>query len=317
MSLRQFVKIDTHRVSPHRVGGIGISITRAGREALWGYFFILPWIIGLGLFTLAPILAVWQWSFTDYAILGTPRPVGLQNFQQIADDPLFRLSLYNTAYYVLFRVPIYLLVAFALALLLNRAGKVIAFFRAAIYLPAVAPIVALSVVWRLLLDPQLGIATYYGGFLGLPNSYWLGSEALAKPVIIFVSFWSVGVPTMIFLAGLQGVPEHLYEAAEIDGASLWSKLWAVTIPMMTPTILLNLIIEIINSFQVFAYAFIMTSGGPVNTTLFYVLYIYRQAFQFFRMGYASALSLILFLVVLALSIGVMKLSDMWVQYERI
>jgi multiple sugar transport system permease protein len=136
-------------------------------------------------------------------------------------------------------------------------------------------------------------------------------------VIVTLSLWSVGIPTMIFLAGLQGVPEQLYEAADIDGANSWRKLMVITIPMMTPTILLNLVIEIINSFQVFAYAFIMTSGGPANATLFYILYIYRHAFQFFQMGYAAALSLILFVIVMMLTVVVMKTSDKWVQYERI
>jgi multiple sugar transport system permease protein len=321
MSLSQFLRFsapaETGNAATGPQPGRRLILTGAGREAMWGYFFIAPWLIGLVVFTLNPILSVVRWSFTNYAILGSPQWVGLQNFEQISVDPLFLKSLYNTGYFVFFRVPIYLLLAFCLALLLNRAGRLIPIFRSLIYLPAVAPVVGLAVVWALLLDPRTGYVNYYLGLLGVPKLNWLTSELLAKPVIVTLSLWSVGIPTMIFLAGLQGVPEQLYEAAEIDGASGWQKLRAITVPMMTPTILLNLVIEIINSFQVFAYAFILTSGGPANATLFYILYIYRHAFEFFQMGYAAALSLILFLIVLALTVVVMKSSDKWVQYERI
>jgi multiple sugar transport system permease protein len=315
MALGQFVKWSTTDAATQSRRRLIPTI--AGREAAWGFFFILPWIIGLFLFTLNPIMSVFQWSFTDYSILGSPKPVGLQNFEKIAADPLFVKSLYNTLYFVIFRVPIYLILAFILALLLNRSGRLIPAFRAAIYLPAVAPVVALAVLWRILLDPRTGYVNYYLGLLGIPQMNWLTSEALAKPAMVWMSLWSVGIPTMIFLAGLQGVPEQLYEAAEIDGATWWNKLWTVTIPMMTPTILLNLIMEIINSFQVFSYAFILTNGGPVDSTLFYILYIYRHAFEYFQMGYASALALILFVIILALTALVMKLSDKWVTYERI
>jgi len=179
------------------------------------------------------------------------------------------------------------------------------------------PIVALAVIWRLLLDPRGGYLNYYGSLIGLPATNFLTSEALIKPAIIGISLFQVGVAMVIFMAGLQAIPEQLYEAAAIDGASAWQRLVNVTVPMLTPVILYNLIVDIINSFQVFAYAFILTGGAPANAALFYVLYIYKHAFEFFQMGYASALSVILFLVILAFTAILMTFSDRWVQYDRI
>jgi multiple sugar transport system permease protein len=184
MSLSQFVRFG----APARAGTTAeatpsrrrLRLTGAGREAVWGYVFIAPWVIGLVIFTLYPILSVVRWSFTEYAILGSPQWVGLQNFEDIAIDPLFIKSLYNTAYFVFFRVPIYLVLAFILALLLNRAGRLIPAFRSLIYLPAVAPVVGLAVVWTMLLDPRTGYVNYYLGLLGVPKLNWLASEVLAK-----------------------------------------------------------------------------------------------------------------------------------------
>jgi multiple sugar transport system permease protein len=286
------------------------------REALTGYLFISPWVIGLMLFTLGPISAAFGWSFTDYPILSEPKWVGLANYRRILNDPLFYKSLSNTLYFVAIRAPLLLGLAFFLALLLNRRGRIPFFFRAAIYLPAMVPVVALAVAWVVLLDPRLGYVNHYGGLIGLPSVNWLSSRDLIKPVIIFISLWGLGSAMVIFLAGLQGIPSYLYESADLDGAGPLVKLRYITLPMMTPVILFNLIIEVINSFQVFVYAMIMTNGGPANESLFYVLYIYRNAFQFFRMGYASALSVVLFSVVFVLTLILLKTSDRWVVYDR-
>jgi multiple sugar transport system permease protein len=275
------------------------------RDTLWGYGFITPWLIGLLLFTAGPILAVFYWSFTDYPILSSPTWVGLKNYEKIfTDDPLFWKSIQNTAYYVGLRVPLHLLFAFGLALLINRSIRGISFLRTAIYLPSVVPIVALAVIWRLLLDPRGGYLNYYTSLVGLPSVNFLTSEALIKPAIIGISLFQVGIAMVIFMAGLQAIPEQLYEAAAIDGANGWQRLVNVTVPMLTPVILYNLIVDIINSFQVFAYAFILTGGAPANSALF-------------QMGYASALSVILFLVILAFTALLMSFSDRWVQYDRI
>ena len=288
------------------------------RETLWGYAFILPWVIGLVAFTVGPIFAVFYYSFTDYSILSAPTWIGFENYLRIlTSDDKFLTSLVNTAFYVLLRVPVHLTLVFALALLLNRSVRGIGIFRTAIYLPSMMPIVALAVIWRILMDPRIGYVNYFTGMVGLPEINWLTSAQWIKPVITFISLWNVGVAMIIFLAGLGNVPEQLYEAAALDGANAWQKLWKVTIPMMTPVILFNVIIDIINSFQVFAYALILTKGGPNDASLFYVLYIYLQAFESFQMGYASALSAILFVIILFFTVLLMKSSKHWVQYERL
>jgi multiple sugar transport system permease protein len=311
---------------PSPGGAIVAQPTKAGpragwlarREALYGYAFISPWLIGLVVFTAGPLLAVFYLSFTEYPILSEPTWIGTRNYERIfGGDRAFLASLINTAFYVAIRVPLHLGLAFVFALMLHRSVRGIGVFRTAIYLPSMIPIVALSVIWRVLLDPRAGYVNYFGGMLGLPQINWLTSTDWAKPVIIFISLWQIGIPMIVFLAGLGAIPETLYEAAEIDGAGWWRRLLSVTLPMMTPVILYNVIIDIINSFQVFAYAFIMTRGGPNDATLFYVLYIYRVGFGEFQMGYASALSTILFVVVLVLTLIVLRSSRSWVQYERI
>jgi multiple sugar transport system permease protein len=290
----------------------------ARREMLWGYAFISPWIIGLLAFTAGPILAVFYWSFTDYPILSSPTWVGLKNYQRLfLQDEKFLTCIINTLIYVGARVPLHLSIAFVVALLLNRSVRGIGIFRTACYVPSMVPIVAMAVIWRILLDPRIGYVNYFTGLVGLPPVNWLTSEAMVKPVIIFISLFHVGIPMIVFLAALGNVPDQLYEAASIDGATPGQQLRHVTIPMVTPAILYNTVIDVINSFQVFAYAFVMTKGGPNDASLFYVLYIYRQAFEFFQMGYASALSAILFVIILAFTILLVKYSDRWVHYERI
>ncbi len=290
----------------------------ARREMLWGYAFIAPWLVGLLAFTAGPLVAVFYWSFTDYPMLSAPTWVGLDNYRRIfTDDDKFLLSLVNTAWYVGVRVPLHLGLAFVFALLLHRGLRGIGLLRTAIYLPSMLPIVALAVVWRILLDPRIGYVNYFTGLIGLPPVNWLTSEVWIKPVIVGISLWHVGVPMVVFLAGLGSIPDQLYEAASIDGAGRWRQLLHVTIPMLTPAILYNVIIDVINSFQVFAYAFVMTNGGPNDASLFYVLYIYRHAFELFQMGYASALSAILFVIILIFTVVLLKVARPWVQYERV
>ncbi|MCC6174947.1 MAG: sugar ABC transporter permease [Chloroflexi bacterium] len=286
------------------------------REALWGYLFISPWLFGFLLFSLIPIGAVIYLSFTEYSVFDTPRWVGLRNYQKIfTGDPLFWTSLYNTVYYVLLAVPGQVIVGFVVALGLNQKIRGLVLLRAAYYLPVLIPYVVSSVLFVWILDPQVGVLRYLLGLVGVPSPQWLQSEQWAKPAIVLLTIWHMGGYMLIYLAGLQGIPQHLYEAADIDGAGSWSKLRNVTIPMLTPTIFFNLIVGIINSFQVFTLAYIMTKGGPLNSTLFYVLYIYRQAFEFFQMGYASALATILFVVVLIVTMAVFHWSRTWVYYE--
>lgn len=290
----------------------------ARREMVWGYLFILPWIVGFLAFWAGPLLAAFYFSFTEYPILSEPTWIGLDNYREIlSPDPKFLKSIVNTLYYVVVRVPLHLGLAFVLALLLDRTLRGIGVFRTLLYLPSVIPIVALAVSWRILLDPRIGYVNYVAEQFGLPQVNWLTSTEWIKPVIVGISLWQVGIPMIIFLAGLGSVPDHLYEAASIDGASAWRKLWNITIPMLTPVILFNVVIDIINSFQVFGYAFIVSGGGPNDASLFWVLYIYRQAFEFFQMGYASALAVILFAVILVFTVVLLKWSKGWVHYERV
>jgi multiple sugar transport system permease protein len=287
----------------------------ARREALFCYLFVSPWLLGFLIFTAGPILASLYLSFTDYAIVAPPEWIGLANYAKaFGTDGLFWKSLANTGYYVGLGVPLRIAFAFSLAALLNTSIRGRLFYRLAYYIPSILPGVAASVLWLILLNPRLGMVNLILNLFGLPSINWLGSPEWSKPAMILMSLWGVGGSMVIYLAGFQSIPDVFYEAAEIDGANAWSRFWHITIPMMTPTILFNLIMQIINSFQVFASAFIMTGGGPLNSTLFYMLHLYNNAFDFFKMGYASALSWVLFIIILLLTLLTFKWSEVWVFY---
>jgi multiple sugar transport system permease protein len=285
------------------------------KEAIAGYLFISPWIIGFLLFTAGPILAALGLSFTRYTILSPARFVGLQNYANMLDDELVSVAIFNTTYFVFISVPLRIAMAFGLALLLNTEARGRTIYRSLYYLPVVVPQVAASVLWMWILQPYFGLLNHALSQIGLSGPQWLYSEVWSKPAIILMRLWHIGGPAVIFLAGLQGISRELYEAAEIDGASAWRKTISITIPLMTPVILFNLIMDLIQSFQVFTSAFIMTKGGPVNSTLFYLLYIYRHAFVNLNMGYACALSTAMFVLILAVTVLVMRSSSLWVHYE--
>ena len=308
-------------------GGVAVAVPRPAPSnlwrlrptsaTLWGYLFISPWLAGLALLYLLPLGAVVYFSFTKYAILGSPQWIGADNYRRMAEDSRFWTSLYNTAYYVAFRVPLHVLLAFAIALVANRRLRGMNLIRTVLYLPTIVPVVATAAVWGWILHPRLGILRFLLDSVGLVSPVWLASEVWSKPALIVMSLWPFGAMMVIFLAGLQDIPEHLYEAAEIDGAGPLRRLWVVTIPMMTPVILFNVVLDTINSFQVFAMAVVLTKGGPLDSTLFYVLYTYHNAFEYFEMGYASALSVVFFLLTSVLTLLVFKTSRTWVHYERI
>lgn len=286
------------------------------KEARDGYLFASPWIIGFIMFYLGPILATFFLSFTEYKIPLTPKWIGLENYYSLfVKDVQFKISLYNTAYYTVFVVPLSICGSLAMAMLMNKNLRGIAVYRTAVYLPAVTSGVAVALLWMWLLDPNIGIINYILGRLGLPQPLWLQSEKWAKPALIIMQLYYIGGNTMVvFLSGLQGVPQSLYEAAEIDGANWWYKFRHVTIPMISPIILFNLIMAVINSFQVFTQAFVMTQGGPNNSTMFYVYYLYNVAFWWGRLGYAASLAWILFVIVFVLTVIQLKLSGRWVYY---
>ncbi len=301
----------THSVAGRTTGRRGLS-----REARWGIFFVTPWVIGFLIFTLGPVLASLGLSFMDYELITAPTWRGLENYVELLSrDRLFGLSLYNTVYYTLFSVPLGLMAAFLLALLLNVKLPGMNIYRTVFYLPAVTSGVAVSLLWVWLFNPQFGLINHLLRSIGLPGPGWLVDEAWSKPAFILMSIWGVGGTAVIFLAGLQGVPRSLYEAAEIDGANTWQRFRNVTVPMMTPVIFFNMIVGIIGSFQVFTSAYVMTQGGPRESTLFYVLYLFRQGFKLLRMGYAASMAWILFIIIIILTLIQLRLSTRWVYYE--
>ena len=285
------------------------------REQMDAYLFIAPWLIGFLLFTAGPMLASLYISFNRWEIVTPPVWTGLEQYQKLFTDDRFYLSLWNTAYYVFLGVPLHLFLALLAALAMNLNLRGIRIFRTLYYVPSLTPAVANSILWLWIFHPQYGLANAFLQTLGLKGLYWLQDPLLAKPSFIIMSFWTIGGQMVILLAGLKGIPEQLYEAAAIDGANTWQNFRHVTLPLLTPALFFNLIIAIIGAFQVFTQAFIMTEGGPNYATLFYLLYLYRMAFENFQMGYASAMAWVLFIIILFFTLLQFRLSDRWVFYE--
>ena len=285
------------------------------REALDGYIFILPWIIGFVVFIAGPMVASFLISFMRWEIVTPPAWVGVEQYHKLFNDSRFYLSLYNTAYYVFIGVPLHLLLALLAAMAMNLNLRGIRFYRTIYFIPSITPVVASSLLWLWIFNPEFGLANAALTALGLPRLFWLQDPALAKAAFIIMSFWSIGGQMVILLAGLKGIPRTLYEAAEIDGAGRWASFRHITLPMLSPAIFFNLILAIIGAFQVFTQSYIITGGGPENATLFYVLYLYRMAFENFQMGYASAMAWVLFLIILLFTFVQFRLSDRWVFYE--
>ena len=293
--------------------------TIARREAVWGFIFISPWVLGFLIFNLGPTVAIFAWGFSEYDILQAPKFAGLKNYIEIfTDDEKFLKSLANTAIYVGLLVPYQVVLGFLLAVLVNTKLRLVSLFRAFYFLPTVMPLVVASVVWAWVLQPELGLLKFLlEDTMGIPTPRFLVDEIWSKPGIVILTVWSsIGVQMILFLAALQAVPPHLYEAAEIDGASPFRKLIHVTVPLVSPTIFLVIIIGIINSFQVFTTAFVLTGGGPLDSTLFYVLYLWRKAFVSFEFGYASALATILFFIIMVLTALSFWASRRLVHYEQ-
>jgi len=281
-----------------------------------GYLFFSPWLIGLVFFNILPILSAVYYSFTEYSVLQPPRWVGLNNYHEMFYvDELFWKAVYNTLYYALFSVPLGLIFAIFLAMLLNYRIWGLTFFRATFFLPSIVPGVAAAVVWAWILNPEYGLVNDLLARFGLPGPPWLTSEIWSKPAFILMSLWGIGSTAIIFLAALQDIPQHLYEAAEIDGANLFQRAYYVTMPMLTPAIFFNLIMGVIGALQIFTQVYVISDGGPLWSTLFYVFYLYRQGFEYFNMGYASALSLVLFVITLIFTLILMLTSKRWVYYE--
>jgi multiple sugar transport system permease protein len=292
---------------------------RFWREAIAGYAMAAPWFIGFFVFTAGPILLSIYYSFTLFQITVPPRWLGLTNYRILfLNDEKFRISLYNTVYYALFSVPVSIVSSLTLAVLMNQKIPGRSVFRTIYYLPSVVSGVANAMLWLWLLNPRYGLINVMLSWFGIKGPPWLSSAEWAKPALILMRLWSVGGGMIIFLAGLQGIPRSLLEAAEIDGANAWQRFWKVTIPLLSPTILFSLITNTIGSFQVFTQVYVWqggTGGGPRNALLFYVLYLFQRAFGELRMGYASAMAWILFLIVLILTLIQFRFARRWVHYE--
>ena len=289
---------------------------RTTRWQRWsGLLFIMPWLITFLWFTLGPFVASIFLSFTNYRFIGTPTWVGFQNYANLfGDDPKFIRSIINTLYYTAVHVPGIMLLAFFVALLLNQKVKGQPIYRTAFYLPSVTAGVATAYLWILLLQPN-GLINQFLGIVGINGPTWLTSSTWAMPALILMSFWGLGTTMIIYLAALQGIPQHLYEAASVDGAGVVRKMWHVTVPMMTPAIFLTAVLQIIGSWQVFTQALIVTNGGPRDSTLFILLHLYRTGFEYFQMGYASAIAWVLFMIILVFTVIQFGVARRWVYYE--
>ncbi|MEZ4727522.1 MAG: sugar ABC transporter permease [Caldilineaceae bacterium] len=293
------------------------KLTRNERKALRnGLLFTSPWIIGFLAFRVYPFFASLYYSFTFYPILDRPKWIGLDNYTNLFDDPRFLTSLYNTSYYALGAVPPATVVGIALAMLLNTKVRGLSFFRTIYFLPSITPVVATAIVWLWMFDPINGVINYLLDLVGIHGPGWMGSPQWSKPALILMSMWGVGGAVVIYLASLQDVPRELLEAAELDGANSGQKIRHVTLPMISPVILFNVITGLIGAFQYFTEAFVMTggTGSPADSTLMMSIYLYQSAFQYFKIGYASAQAWMLFLIVIAFTIVLFRVSGRLVYY---
>jgi len=294
---------------PGRNEEIELDLLPAGKLAA-------PGLLGFILFTGGPIVASMVLSLMEWSVLRDPTFIGVGNYvEMLTNDQYFRRALVNTVYFVGVSIPAGMTLSFLVAILLNRKIWGITLFRTFFYLPSLVTGVAVAVLWAWLLNPQFGLINHGLRLLGFEGPEWLFNTKTAMPAMIVMSLWGIGSTVLIYLAGLQGIPEHLYEAADIDGANAIQKFRNVTIPLMTPVIFFNVIVGIIGSFQTFTQFYVMTNGGPANATLVYVLYLYRNAFEYFKMGYASALAWVLFFVILVLTAIQFYLAPRWVYYE--
>lgn len=293
------------------------SLTRTERKNLrLALLFMSPWIIGFLAFLVYPIWYTIQLSFTQYGGFGEPQWIGLDNYRMMLNDGTFKVSLWNTFYYTALAVPIGVVVAMVLALAMNQDMPEIPIYRAILFLPSVLPLFAISFIFLTLLDPNQGIVNEFLRRFGINPPNWFGDPAYAKIGIVAIAQFGAGQIALIFLAGLKGIPRHLYEAATIDGAGIWSRFRNITLPLMTPVILYDLILGISGGLQVFTQAYIITAGGPAQSTTFYVYYLYNNAFRYGgQMGYAAAMAVVLFIVTFLIAGLVFWTSNRWVHYD--
>lgn len=287
----------------------------ARREAITGLIWVQSWFLGFVLFTAVPILGAIYLSFTDWEGVGAPQWVGLANYHEIfTKDPLFWQSLKVTGVFAVLYLPLSLVIGFGMALLMNQRLRGMAVFRTIYYLPSVLSGVAVAVLWQFVFHRDFGVLNWFVGLFGIEPIPWLNDPRWVLPALVIMQLWGVGGSVIIYLGGLQGIPTELYEVARIDGASWWSTLRNVTLPMMSPVIFFQLVLGVIATLQIFTQAYILTGGGPDYGSYFYAINIYDQAFQSLRLGYTSALSVVLFLIVAAITAVIFRTSSAWVYY---
>ncbi len=292
------------------------GLTFRQKEEITGWLLVAPWVIGFILFIAGPMLATFFLAFTEWDILTPLEWVGVDNFVRMATkDDAVPIALRVTTVYAFVSVPLQVAFGLIVAMLLNQNIKLQSVFRTVFYLPSVVSGVAVALLWRWIFSPDFGLLNAFLSVFGINGPAWLADTRFALPALIVMSLWGVGGSMVIYLAGLQGIPTALYEAAELDGASPWSKFWRITIPQISPVLLFQTIMGIIGALQVFTQSYVMTDGGPQNATLFMMLLIYRNGFQYLKMGYASSLALVLFVYIMVLTLLIIRSSTSWVYYE--
>ena len=308
------INLPTKTLEPQK-RRFNFHMTMRKREAIIGYIFLLPWLIGFLVFLVGPMLTSIYLSMTNYKMISSPVWIGLANYERMIADPLVIHSLTVTIKYTAFAVPLGMIAAMAIAVLLNQKIHASGIFRTVFYLPSVISGVAVALVFVWIFNYRFGLLNYFLSLVGIDGPNWLGSPRYALWAFVLMSLWGIGGNVVIYLAGLQGVPVSLIEAAIIDGASPWTRFWKITLPLLTPVVLFTMVMGVIASFQTFTQAYIMTGGGPANATLFFLLYLYKNAFNWFEMGYASALAWLLFTIIMIVTIIMWMSSARWVYYE--
>lgn len=294
----------------------GRAMKQKTREALYGYLMASPWLLGFLCFTLYPLIASFVIGLYSTNFLTRWNWVGLHWFQAAFSDTIVQKALLNTAYFSFVSVPLSTALALIIAVMLNQGIRFQSLWRTVYYLPSVVSGVAVALLWRWLYEPNIGLFNTVLKVFGIQGPRWILDEHWAMPSVILIALWGAGGAMLIYLAGLRGIPTAIYEAAEIDGANSWRRFWAITLPLLTPTILFNVVLNIIGSWQVFTQVLLMTDGGPNNATLTAVLHLYRTGFQKAEFGYASAQGWLLFVVVLVFVLFALRSASSWVHYDR-
>jgi multiple sugar transport system permease protein len=294
------------------------SVVRRWRQTRLGLLFISPWAIGFAVFYVYPFFATLYYSFTRFTGVGNPAFTGFSNYSSLFHDAIFRTALFNTFYYTIIEVPLSTAAALGLALLLNMNVRGQAFYRTLFYIPSIVPVVASSLIFVWIFQPSFGIVNSLLSDIHVNGPAWFFSIAWSKPTFILLGLWGLGQPMVIYLAALQGVPKEMYEVAALEGANAWQRLRKITIPMISPVILFNVVLSLVLSIQYFTQAQVIESppGSPGNSTMFFVIYYYQQAFEYLHLGYASAMAFILFILVLIITALLLRSSSRWVYYEN-